>query len=151
MKIGQRFIIFQMGIYFWGAEIHCVKEIVKNVPMEKCTTSFPEAVGTLHRDDHVIPVVDLHKKFYKEYLPACGDIFHVIFIFCGKLIAVPVNMVEQQYCEVPDDCLFPVPAVIKTGSKCIEQIINFDGRLILVLSLESLFEGVEGCENLKSR
>ncbi|MDE7310936.1 MAG: chemotaxis protein CheW [Eubacterium sp.] len=90
MEIVRRFIIFQTGIYFWGAEMHCVKEIVKSIPMEKCTNPFSEIVGMLNMEDGIIPVVDLHKNFYMEYLPVCGDVCYVIFISGEKQIAVPV-------------------------------------------------------------
>ena len=76
MGNGQRFIIFQIGIYFLSVDIQYVKEIVKNVSMEKYTNS--------------------------------------IFILGKKLMAVPVNEVEQ-YCDVANDCLLPTPAILKTG------------------------------------
>lgn len=143
MKTSRRFIIFQIGINFFGVEIQYVKEIVKNVPMEKCINSFSEMDGILNMDDCVISVVDLHKKFYTEYLPVCGDVCYIIFILGKKLIAVPVNGVER-YCDVTNDCLLPVPVILETGGgQCIQQIINFEGRLIPVLSIELLFEETE--------
>lgn len=124
-------------------EIQYVKKIVKNVPMEKSISSFSEMVGILNMDDCVISVVDLHKKFYREYLPVRGDVCYVIFILGKKLIAVPVNGVEQ-HCDVTNDCLLPVPAILETGGgQCIQQIINFEGRLIPVLSIKLLFEETE--------
>lgn len=143
MGNGQRFIIFQIGIYFLSVDIQYVKEIVKNVSMEKYKNSFSESVGILNMDDCIISVVDLHKKFYMEYLPVCGEVCYMIFILGKKLMAVPVNEVEQ-YCDVANDCLLPTPAILKTGKgQCIQQILNFDGRLIPVLSLKHFFKEME--------
>lgn len=91
----------------------------------------------------IIPIVDLHEKFYREPFPISGYSFYAIFILDEKLIAVPVNGVDQYY-DVPSECLFPIPMILNgERGQCIQQIINLDGRLIQVISLKHIFEEME--------
>ncbi|GFI47619.1 hypothetical protein IMSAGC019_02945 [Lachnospiraceae bacterium] len=125
---------------FFGAEIHKLKEIVMNTEMEKCAHLYSGIIGMLKMNNDIIPVVDLHEKFYREPFPISGYSFYAIFILDEKLIAVPVNGVEQYY-DVPYECLFSVPMILKAErGQFIQQIINLDGRLIPVLSLKNIFE-----------
>ena len=64
----RRFIIFQLGVHFFGVEIQYVKVIVKNIPMEKKTNPVSEIVGILNMpngvwDSRLIPVLSLQLLF----------------------------------------------------------------------------------------
>ena len=119
-----RIIVFQIGDGYFGTEIHNVKEIVQNADMKKCLNPFSDIVGILNLNRSIIPVVDLHKKFHMGSLPTVGNIFFVVFILEEKMIAVPVDSVEQYY-DVPQESMLLLPSILRTENRqYIQQVIR---------------------------
>ncbi len=55
MGIGCRIIVFQIGIGFFGAEIHNLKKIVMNTEMEKCAYLYSGVIGMLKMNENPNP------------------------------------------------------------------------------------------------
>lgn len=64
--------------------------------------------------------------------------YFIIVNLENGFLALPCNSIER-YCDVPPQCLSPLPYLIRTGStQYIQQIASIGGVLVPLLDLESL-------------
>lgn len=64
--------------------------------------------------------------------------YFIIVNLENGFLALPCNSIDR-YCDVPPQCLNPLPYLIRTGStQYIQQIASIGGVLVPLLDLESL-------------
>ena len=62
-KASQKLLIFATGSLYCGLPIIGVKRIIRQIPVHGSGLNY---VGIAHIGDEDIPVIDLHKKFFKS-------------------------------------------------------------------------------------
>lgn len=134
-----KFVIFKVGVFYWAADMRYVKEIISNIPLTRKASKNSEMIGMLYRHGEFIPVLDLNRRFYREFSQISDDSMYIVFSLAGKRMASPISSAEK-YCEVPDECIHSLPQIVKKKEQCIQRLIDYDNKVIPVLSPEYLFE-----------
>lgn len=92
----------------------------------------------LNLQSGVVPVWNLYGRLQIKPLAVHGDSCFIILSFCEKWIALPADGVEG-YCDVPLQCLRPVPAfALRPEGGGPQWIADLDRRLIPILDVERL-------------
>ncbi|MCB1174110.1 MAG: purine-binding chemotaxis protein CheW [Leptospiraceae bacterium] len=69
-----QFLLFRVQNRYYGIDILEIHEILKPVPVTRLPNVRPDVLGVINLRGNIIPVIDLHKKFFDQYTelnPGC--------------------------------------------------------------------------------
>lgn len=141
MESIHKIVVFQIGTGYFGMEITQIEEIIKKTnaiaaPSEKTSN----VLGILNLHEGMIPILNLYERLGIKPLLAQGGQYLMIISLNKKLMAFPIDKIEQ-YHEVPSQCLYLAPSVLlSTGTRYFQWIARIDGRIVPILDPEWLFK-----------
>lgn len=122
-------------------EITRIEEIIKiadAITASSEKTSNVNGIPNLLED--IIPVFNLHERLGVKPLLAQGIQHFIVISLNKKLIAFPIDKVEQHY-GIPSQCMCLAPSILlSTSTRYFQWIAKIDGRIVLILDSEWLFK-----------
>ena len=136
-------VTFNIAEEEFGVDILSVQEIIRLMQI----TTVPRAPacieGVINLRGKVIPVIDMRKRFN---LPAVKRDSHtriIVMEFGAKIVGFLVDAVSEVL-RIPASTVEPAPAVVSgVGSEYIRGVGKLDDRLLILLDLDSLLEGMD--------
>lgn len=136
-----KIIVIQIGTVYFGIELEKIKVILKNTDMTMIPVMHsPDITGILNHDGDMIPIVNLYKKMQLKALDLTNISYFMVVSFNQKMIALPVDKIDKYY-NVAYTHLNVVPPLLQNPTtRYFHQIIDLDGRLVLMIDLVQLFD-----------
>ena len=137
-------VTFNIAEEEFGVDILSVQEIIRLMQI----TTVPRAPacieGVINLRGKVIPVIDMRKRFN---LPAVERDSHTRIIVMefgsSKIVGFLVDAVSEVL-RIPANTVEPAPAVVSgVGSEYIKGVGKLDDRLLILLDLDRLLEGMD--------
>ncbi len=135
-------LIFGLGEQSYGVNVAKVREVIQTVTIAASPGQPPNVMGMFNLRGAVLPLVDLHSYFKIDPVDSDPQSHRIIVTeFNGAQAAFKVERVEhihrmswQEVRSVPDE----------TGSEhmSVTGITEIDGKLVLMLDFESIFDHI---------
>lgn len=130
-------VTFRLGSEHFGIDIMQVQEIIL-VRRSTCMPGVPEHVRGLHNlRGHVIPVLDLRRKFGLQPVP---DTEHsrIVVVNVNKRTAGLVVDAVEEVLRVSAEQIEPPPSAVVAGGEYMLGLVKLDERLVILLNAQSL-------------
>lgn len=134
-------VSFYLGLEEYGLPISCVREIIANAKTTRIPKAQPHVEGLYNLRGEIIPVFNLRTLFALErglIRPNASSV--IVAEFHDEVFGVRVDEVHQVL-WMPTDQIEP-PGV-QGRSPAVSGIGKYDGRLIILLDLNGLFDAVQ--------
>lgn len=131
-------VVFTIGNQEYGVDIELVSGIEKIQQIVKVPNSNPDIKGIINLRGDVIPIYSLRHHFGLEETEVTDDTRFIVVNTNGLNIALEVEKVDEIQ-EVTEDMIHTLPRIVRSEkTRYIDKVVNENGRLILVLSIENL-------------
>lgn len=137
VRMPTQVVTFQLGSEHFGIDIMQVQEIIL-VRRSTCMPGVPDYVRGLHNlRGHVIPVLDLRRKFD---LPAAADTerSRIVVVNVNKRTAGLVVDAVEEVLRVGADQVEPAPRAVTAGGEYMLGLVKLKERLVILLNAQSL-------------
>lgn len=133
-----QYVAFKIGEQEFGAEIHKVSIIEKDLNYARVPTTPSYIKGVVNLRGEIIPVMSLRLKFELPEIPVDEDTRTIVFTVNESLLGIIVDSVDEVI-SVNDSDIESVTSI--TNDKSLDYIVGIakvDGRLVTLLNLEKL-------------
>jgi purine-binding chemotaxis protein CheW len=140
-------VTFQLGEEYYGVNIMDVKEIVRVQPIRTIPNAPSYVEGIFNLRSEIIPVVNLHKRFYLKKVTISPEDellsgFVIIKVDNMKLGVIidrvsRVLTIERTQIQPPPQMLTGI------GAEYIEGVVRRETGYLIILNLRSLFNPKE--------
>ena len=131
-------VVFTIGNQEYGVDIGLVSGIEKYQQIVKVPNSNADIKGIINLRGDVIPIYSLRNHFKLPEQEPTDETRFIIVNTGGLSIALEVEKVEEIQ-QITEEMVHPLPKIVESeDTKYIDRVINENGRLILVLSIENL-------------
>lgn len=131
-------VVFTIGNQEYGVDIGLVSGIEKYQQIVKIPNSNADIKGIINLRGDVIPIYSLRHHFKLPEQEPTDETRFIIVNTGGLSIALEVEKVEEIQ-QITEEMVHPLPKIVESeDTKYIDRVINENGRLILVLSIENL-------------
>ena len=136
-------VTFNIAEEEFGVDILSVQEIIRLMQI----TTVPRAPtcieGVINLRGKVIPVIDMRKRFNLPAINRDSRTRIIVMEFGSKIVGFLVDAVSEVL-RIPARTVEPAPAVVSgVGSEYIRGVGKLDDRLLILLDLDSLLEGMD--------
>ncbi|MCL1985384.1 MAG: chemotaxis protein CheW [Betaproteobacteria bacterium] len=136
-------VTFNIAEEEFGVDILSVQEIIRLMQI----TTVPRAPacieGVINLRGKVIPVIDMRKRFNLPAVERDNRTRIIVMEFGAKIVGFLVDAVSEVL-RIPANTVEPAPAVVSgVGSEYIKGVGKLDDRLLILLDLDSLLEGMD--------
>ena len=141
----ERFVIFSLGGETYGLPIAAVDEIVRLPdPLTRVPRAPTFVEGVLNFRGHVIPVIDLRRRFDVEDGPIIGR-RRVLVTRIGELQAGFIVDAVSEVADLPQDRMSATPELPGDGVRLFDRVVDraSDERMILLVDPEAMLDRVE--------
>lgn len=143
-------VVFKLDKEEYGIDIGKVREIVRVQNITKIPGCAPHVEGMVNLRGHIVPVVDLKKKFFKnagtsidEQDEKDGHRRMIVVNIEAKDVGILVSSVTE-ILRVPGENMENAPSAGgNMNAEYIAGVAKVDNRLIVVLELEKIFSETE--------
>lgn len=131
-------VVFTIGNQEYGVDIGLVSGIEKYQQIVKVPNSNADIKGIINLRGDVIPIYSLRHHLKLPEQEPTDETRFIIVNTGGLSIALEVEKVEEIQ-QITEEMVHPLPKIVESeDTKYIDRVINENGRLILVLSIENL-------------
>ena len=131
-------VVFTIGNQEYGVDIGLVSGIEKYQQIVKVPNSNADIKGIINLRGDVIPRYSLRHHFKLPEQEPTDETRFIIVNTGGLSIDLEVEKVEEIQ-QITEEMVHPLPKIVESeDTKYIDRVINENGRLILVLSIENL-------------
>lgn len=129
-------VVFQLGQEEYGVDIQTVQEIIRPVKITRVPGAPEHVEGVIDLRGKIIPVIDLHKKLQLGQRQNTESARIIVVQVDDALTGIIVDGVSEvlrlpaEQIEKPD----------MTDEAFIEGVGKLNGRLIILLKIERLFD-----------
>ncbi len=140
----RQLVVFHLADEIYGVDISAIDGIIRMQTITKVPRTLDFVEGVINLRGDVIPVVDMRKRFSLRVTEVTKDSRIIVADICGRKIGMIVDAVTEVL-RVAADAIEPPSSVIAaTSLACLTGIARLEGRLIVVLDLECLFNDSGG-------
>jgi purine-binding chemotaxis protein CheW len=143
-------VTFQLGDELYGVDIMDVKEIVKIQNVRPIPNAPFYVEGIINLRSEVIPIINLHKRFYLKKLKTDPDSLigddeggFIILDIEGNKIGIIIDRIAR---VVPVDTseIKPPPQMLSgIGTEYIHGVVRQDANYLIILDTRRLFSAKE--------
>ncbi|MGB0714951.1 MAG: chemotaxis protein CheW [Phycisphaerae bacterium] len=136
----QQIVSFCLGDEEYGVNIMNVQEVIlvgKITPLPRVPSHI---CGLINLRGHVIPIIDLRKKFE---LPPTEPSEHsriIILNVIGKTMGVTVDAVHEVLRVNQTDIEPPPEALLGSAEEYLQGLVRFDSKLLVLLDIQKIVE-----------
>ncbi len=134
-------VVFRVGSGKFAVNIHDVREIIRLPRITRVPEASEVVEGIINLRDEVIPVYDLRKRFGVSETGFTEE-SRIIVVNVRELCGLIVDAVQEVISVSKEAIVPPPPEVVTQDSSYIDSIAIRDDRLILILNLKELLQGV---------
>ncbi|WP_324716683.1 chemotaxis protein CheW [Carboxydochorda subterranea] len=136
-------VVFKLGNETYGVDIVTVREIIALQPITRVPGAPTFVEGILNLRGHVIPVMDLRRRFGLPWTQATRDTRIMVVEVAGRTLGLVVDAVSEVL-RVPAETLEP-PHELTVGVdvEFLQGVAKLDQRLVILLDLEQLLQAKE--------
>ncbi len=148
----EHLVVFRLNEQVYGVSIMVVESIIKNQSITPVPRAPFSIVGVTNLRGIVLPVINMHQRLGLEELENSP---HTRIIIINKSDTSAGLMVDEVLAVAKIDASSitpPSPVIYKAQTQFIKGIAKFDGRLVILLDLDKIFESIAnrtGAENMK--
>ena len=133
-----RLITFRVGPETFAADIMAVRQVVFYEGTTAVPTSPSFVEGVIVFRGEVIPVLDLHHRFFPQHPAGTEQAFVMIATAQSGPIGLKVDEVRS-LANVTTDDLLPAPPIVRgVKSEYLVAVVERKDELLLVLDLEAI-------------
>lgn len=133
-----QYVVFKLGKEEYGIDIMNVKEIVPHQESVKVPNAPHFVSGIINFRGHVIPIIDLKKRFHLADSAIDGNTRIIVINLKGKQVGYIVDEASQTI-RLMDEDIDPTPDVVNSiDRKFITGVGKKDNRLIILIDLEQV-------------
>jgi purine-binding chemotaxis protein CheW len=140
-------VTFQLGEELYGVDILDVKEIVRVQDVRPIPNAPSYVEGILNLRREIIPIINLHRRFFIKKTPASGDDASlsgfVILDVDGMKLGIIIDRVSRVVTIDKNDCQPPPQMVSGIGAEYIEGVVRQDDGYLIILDIRNLFNAKE--------
>lgn len=131
-------VVFKIGSEEYGIDINLVSAIEKEQKIVRVPNAASNIKGIINLRGDVIPVYDLRKKFHVNSISGTEETCMIIVVLPTIVIALEVDSVEEIH-NIDEAHVIPMPSIFSgVDTDCFQNVVNLDGRLILILDVSKL-------------
>jgi purine-binding chemotaxis protein CheW len=139
----EQLVTFQLGEELYGVNIMDVKEIVRVQEIRAIPNAPGFVEGIFNLRSEIIPVVNLHKRFYLKKIPVSEDdemlSGFVIIEVDGMKLGVIIDRVSRVLTIERSEMQPPPQMLSGIGAEYIEGVVRRDDGYLIILNLHNLF------------
>lgn len=136
-------VIFKLDKEEFGISIHAVQEIIRipsNISRVPRTDDFIE--GVINLRGNVLPIVDLRKRFQLDEMER-HDRQRILVVNFDRVSTGFVVDSVSEVLRIPESQLEFAPTLSEEQAKLMKQVVNYNQRMIGVLSADQLLNNTE--------
>ncbi len=131
-------VVFKVDNQEYGVDIGLVRGIEKIQHIVNVPNSNPDIKGIINLRGDVVPIYSLRHHFHLEEVEPTESTKFIVVNTKGISIALEVDGVEEIH-DIEEGMVQDIPIIVKSEeTKYIDKVVNFDGRLILVINIHNL-------------
>lgn len=136
-------VVFKLGDETYGVDIVAVREIIALQPITRVPGAPPFMEGILNLRGHVIPVMDLRRRFGLQGSEVTRETRIMVVEVGGHTLGLVVDAVSEVL-RVPAETIEP-PHELTVGvdTGFLRGVAKLDKRLVILLNLEELLQSQE--------
>ncbi len=135
--------IFQLGGQIYGFQLSDVQTIENHIKYKQVEEKPDNIKGTINLRGQTIPVYSLRRKLKIKDREPNKETRLIVMESNNILIAYEVDKVDR-IVEFEDDKIFELPAIISNeDTSYIKEVVNFDGRLIIIMDGDGILTDKE--------
>ena len=135
-------LIFGLGDQCYGVNVAKVREVILPVPVAASPGQPPDVMGMFNLRGVVLPLVDLHSYFNIDPVVEDKEQYRIIVTeFNGAQAAFKVESVRQIH-RMNWKAIRSVPEETGSEHMSVTGITEIDGKLVLMLDFESIFDRI---------
>ncbi|MCQ2248598.1 MAG: chemotaxis protein CheW [Treponema sp.] len=142
-------VTFQLGDELYGVDIMDVKEIVKIQNVRPIPNAPFYVEGIINLRSEVIPIINLHKRFYLKKLASTNPDFEeddggfIILDIEGNKIGIIIDRVARVVSVETDEIKPPPQMISGIGTEYIQGVVRQDGGYLIILDTRRMFSAKE--------
>ena len=134
-------VTFHIGNEEFGIDIQKVQEINRMIEVTKIPNTPPHVEGIVNLRGKIIPIISLRTKLGFEEAERNKETRIMVVEMHGNVLGFIVDSVSEVL-RIHDAKIEPTPSVAGgTDVGYIEGVINLNNRLLILLDLNTLFDG----------
>lgn len=135
----KEYVIFRLAEESYGIDIDNVENIEKHAEITRVPYTKKYIKGIINLRGNIIPVIDVRKRFGLETIEMDKD--SRIMIVNHKEIKVGLLVdASSEVLQINDEDIEPAPKVIGSDDDYVQAIGKHNGRIIMVVDLDTLLE-----------
>jgi purine-binding chemotaxis protein CheW len=142
--IALQLVTFRLGDELYGIDIMDVEGIVKLEDVRSIPNAPAYVEGILNLRGEIIPVINLRRRFQIRHVGMSeGDLLlsgFVIINIDGRHLAIKIDMVSSVVTISTTDIQPPPQIISGIGAEYIEGVVRQDGRYLIILDVQRLFD-----------
>jgi purine-binding chemotaxis protein CheW len=136
-------VIFKLDKEEFGISINAVQEIIRipdDISKVPKTDGFIQ--GVINLRGNVLPIVDLRRRFSLPDMPR-HDRQRILVVHFDKISTGFIVDSVSEVLRIPESQLEEAPALSEEQAQLMSQVVNFDKRMIGVLTADQLLSNTE--------
>ena len=134
----RQFVGFQIGEELYGVDINCIQEIDRMHSITKLPKSLPFVEGVINLRNHIIPVIDIAKRFGFDAIERGRRTRVIIARISDKTVGLIVEQVTEVV-QLEESAIEPAPQMaFAVDQKYVEGVGHISEGLIILLNFDLL-------------
>ena len=136
-------VTFHIADEEFGVDILSVQEIIRLMQITPVPRAPACIEGVINLRGKVIPVIDMRKRFNLPAIERDSRTRIIVMEFDTKIVGFLVDAVSEVL-RIPANTVEPSPAIVSgVGSEYILGVGKLDDRLLILLDLDSMLDGMD--------
>lgn len=135
----KEYVIFRLADESYGIDIDNVENIEKHTEITRVPYTKSYIKGIINLRGNIIPVIDVRNRFGIESKEQDKDSRIMIVLHKDLKVGLLVDA-SSEVLQIPDESIEPAPKVIGTDDDYVKAIGKHNGRIIMVVDLDTLLE-----------
>lgn len=135
----KEYVIFRLADESYGIDIDNVENIEKHTEITRVPYTKSYIKGIINLRGNIIPVIDVRNRFGLESKDQDKDSRIMIVLYKEIKVGLLVDA-SSEVLQIHDDAIEPAPKVIGTDDDYVSSIAKHNGRIIMVVDLDTLLE-----------
>ncbi|OHD13816.1 MAG: hypothetical protein A2086_07610 [Spirochaetes bacterium GWD1_27_9] len=139
-----KIVSFKIGQEYYGIDIMCVKEILKEKKFTRIPNALEFVIGVLNLRGEIMPVIDLARMFHLPSASENSEVKSIIIIKVENLlIGLVIDQVQHVIPLRKADIQPPSPLLGSINERYIEGVVEINNKLYVILDTEAIFSDKE--------
>lgn len=143
---GAQVVTFRLGPEHFAADILSVERVLRYAP-PTAVPRLPDWVeGVLEYEDHVVPIIDLRRRFGIAAEAPRPDNRIIVFAVADQWVGAVVDTVHDVVALGAEQVAPPPPLFRGLPAEYLRGLVRRDGRMVIYLEVQRLLTSTEALQ-----